>query len=330
VRLAFIGSTGHQKLYKFVTDERDQVSAVAIAPGGNGSDARVAACDIFDNVEQFDDPLEMMDKFKPDFVNVGAVYALNGDFVAAAMQRDIPVCSDKPIAASWPQYDRLAALAGADPGRIVVTEFQLRSRPAFRAARAAIAEGLIGQVVLATGQKSYRIGTNRPAWYSNRDQYGGTILWIASHAVDFIRFATGLEYSSVYGEQANISKPQYGSMEEVTVSIFGLENGGKAIVHADYNRPAKAPTHGDDRLRVVGSAGLVEVRDGRCMLMTNDQDPVDITGRVDPAEAHHEILAALRGKASDIYGTQTSLRSAKVLLHARDAADEGRVVTITG
>ena len=46
-----------------------------------------------------------------------------------------------------------------------------------------------------------------------------------------------------------------------TVSLFEFAGGATGIVHADFLRPAKAPTHGDDRLRVVGGTGTIEVRD---------------------------------------------------------------------
>ena len=326
MRLAFIGSTGHQKLFRFVADDPEQVEAIAVAPDGYGGEAR----DTYDfpRVERFEHPLRMLDEFRPDFVNVGAWYAHNSQFVQAALERDIPVCSDKPIAASWQAYEQLTALVAENPKRVVVTEFPLRSHPAFRAARDAISEGRIGKVVLATGQKSYRFGEKRPGWYGQREHYGGTVLWIACHGIDFVSFVTGLGYTSVYGEQANVSKRDYGTMEEVTVLVLGMSNGGRAVVHTDYNRPARAPSHGDDRLRIVGAEGAVEVRDGRCVLMTNDQEPTDITGRARPAPAHQEMLAPLRGEGSDLYGTRVSLEMAAILLHARDAADEGRVVRI--
>src|SRR4029078_4948767 len=133
--------------------------------------------------------------------------------------------------------------------RIVLTEFDFRARAIFRAARHAVRDGRIGVPVLAPAQKSYRFAT-RPDWYKDRDRYGGTMLWVASHGIDAIRFVTDRKILAAVGRGGNVSRPKLGSMEEYVTAIFELEGGGSGIVHADYYRPDKAPTHGDDRLRV--------------------------------------------------------------------------------
>ena len=189
-------------------------------------------------------------------------------------------------------------------------------------------DGRIGEVVLANGQKSYRFGDKRPDWYGDRSLYGGTILWVAGHAIDWVSFCTGLKYKSVYGQQSNVSKPDYGSMEEVTVNVLEFENGGHAIIHADYNNPQKAKTHGDDRLRVVGSKGRIEITYGVCMLCTHEEEEIDITGEVQVDEIPDEMLAALRGENTENYSSEASLEMARVLLYARDAADKRAVVEI--
>jgi predicted dehydrogenase len=259
----------------------------------------------------------MLDRFKPDVVNVGTVYGYAGDVIAAVLERGAPVVSDKPVAATWQQLDRLKQLTN---NAQLITEFNFRSQPEFRAARDAVAQGLIGKVALATAQKSYRWGT-RPKWYADRTAYGGTILWVAGPGIDAIRFVTGQTFTRVTGRHKNVTHPEMGTMEDHTMNVFALSGGGTASCHADYLRPAKAPTHGDDRLRVIGSTGVVEVRDGRCMLITNDAAPVDITDRGTPQPAYVELLAAARGENRDIYSTEHSLDMAATLLHARDAAD---------
>ncbi|MAE64259.1 MAG: hypothetical protein CMJ18_08280 [Phycisphaeraceae bacterium] len=321
LRMAFIGSCGHHYLSRFATGRSPRCAAVAVAPDGCGSAAPMHVVEGIDGFEHFDDPIDMLDRFRPDVLSVGAVYGHNGTFVAAALERDIPVCSDKPIAASWAQLERISSLLDADPRRVVVTEFPMRCDPAFRAARDAVAAGRIGTVVLATAQKSYRFGTGRQNWYADRVDYGGTVLWVASHAIDYVRFATGRPYRAVYGQQANLTRPEYGDMEEVTVNVFELDGGAPAVVHADYSRPAKATSHGDDRLRIAGASGVVEVRDERCVLVSDDTEPVDITESGACRAAHDEILASLEGETNDLFGNDASLETATACLAARDAAD---------
>src|SRR5690606_21796377 len=177
----------------------------------------------------------------------------------------VPVVSDKPIATTWQQYDRLVALAKKTDAPLV-TEFDMRVAAPFMAAHQAVKRGAIGRLVLATGQKSYRFG-HRPSWFGRRDQFGGLMLWVASHAIDFLSFCSGATYKRVIGVQGNLSKPDYPEMEDHCVAMFELDGGAHAVVHADYLRPDGAPTHGDDRLRLVGTDGVIEIRRGRCELI---------------------------------------------------------------
>src|SRR5204862_2303210 len=134
-------------------------------------------------------------------------------------------------------------------------------------------------------------------------------------------FATDRKFRRVMGRQGDVSHPEMGTMEDHCVALFELEGGATGMVHADYLRPASAPTHGDDRLRVAGTQGVVEVRGGRCVFIGADGEE-DFTDRAQIAPMHIELLAALRAGDRDVYSTESSLELAAVLLHARDAADK--------
>ncbi|BCM93631.1 hypothetical protein IAD21_05522 [Abditibacteriota bacterium] len=326
MRLAFIGGFGHHYMRGALASHPDW--QIAVSGDGHDSDAAKNLSKGIQNSQWFDDPLTLLDEFKPDVVSIGAIYALNGTLAALALERDIAVVSDKPIATSWPALERLRELTGGT-GRILLTEFPFRSHKEFRAARWAVQSGQIGEVVLATAQKSYRFGASRPAWYRDRELYGGTLVWIASHAIDVIRFCSGVPYKRAIGTGGNVSRPDYASMEDHVTALFELSNGGTAIVHADYLRPQSAPTHGDDRLRIAGSQGVVEVRNGRCILISGSEGERDITDSVQGRPVNEELLAALNGESSEFYSTQQSLEIAAILLQARDATDERSWHSIT-
>jgi predicted dehydrogenase len=333
MKLAFIGANGHRYLAGLLKNAAEH-GITHIACAGDGMDNAKARA-WYDGLKAalpiawFDDPMQMLDTFKPDVVNLGVRYGLNGDFAARVLQRDILLCSDKPIAATADQLETLRKLTAENPSRVIVSEFPCRNNAPFRAARQAVREGLIGQVVMATAQKSYRFG-QRDMWYADRAQYGGTVLWVASHAIDYIHYVTGLKYTSVSGISGNLSRPEYGSMEEFTISTFTLENGGGAMVHADYNRPAAAPTHGDDRLRVVGSQGQLEIIGGQCVLMTHDQPPRDIAQGLDAPAIGVELWQALQSNNTHpLYNTQASLSIAGAMLAARDAIDRRTTLPVT-
>lgn len=321
MRLAFIGGFGHHYLRGALADPAAQVERpVAVAPSGAEDDRAEELAHRLGDARFYRDARELFDDFKPQIVSVGAVFGRNGDFAADALERDALVVSDKPVAATWEQFERLRK-ATAGRRRVLLTEFDFRSRAEFRAAREVVRTGRIGTPVLATAQKSYRFG-NRPKWYGDRALYAGTMLWVASHAIDALWFSTGKRLAAVTGRQGNVAHPEFGTMEDYCSALFELEGGGTGIAHADYFRPDKTKIHGDDRLRVAGSTGVVEVRDGKCVLLGADGVAEDVTNLVTPKPIHVELLAAARGESEDLYSTAASLEIAAALLHARDAADK--------
>ncbi len=322
MNILFVGGNGHHYLMRTVKEEAAQ--AVGCACDGVDAEASANLPGRFDtDVPFFDDYHAAMDKLPIDAVSVGAVYAHNGEVVRAALKRGLKVVSDKPIATTWEQLAKIEALC-TQKECTLLTEFDLRSRVNFRAAQQAIKQGLIGEPVMASAQKSYRFGQQRPWFYKDRAKYGGTLLWIASHGIDAVRFATGLELTTTCGHQGNVSKADYNDMEDHVAVCFAMSNGGSALVHADFLRPAAAPTHGDDRLRVVGAEGLVECRDDVCTLITNDAEARDITAMGSTANVGQDLMNALNGDQT-YYNTVESLRMARVLLASRDAADQSDV-----
>lgn len=319
MRLAFIGGHGHHYLKNLLRRDDLQLEIAVCGDGHDENAARqlheklVASSQIAPR--WFDSPQRMFEEFAPDVVNIGAVYAHNGTLAALALERDVAVVCDKPIAASWAQLERLRALTNGN-ARVLLTEFPFRSQREFRAARAAVQNGQIGEVVLASAQKSYRFGASRPAWYARREDYPGTLFWVASHGVDAIHFCGGVSLESALSVGGNLSQPDYAPMEDHVVALFNLENGGHAVVHADFLRPARAPSHGDDRLRIAGTQGVVEVRGGRCVLI-GDEGENDITDSVEVRPIEDEMLAAIRGEDS-VYSTKASLEIAEVLLRAHE------------
>ena len=334
-RLAFIGGFGHHYLRGALDDQAIDIEAVAVAADLCDPEAtrRKFQRELEAGAQWYDDPVRMLDEFKPTAANVGGVYAHDAPITLAALERDIPVVAEKPIAVTWEEYRALRD-AAQRAGRVLLSEFNFRSHPAFRAARQAVRDGRLGTPVLATAQKSYRFGESRPEFYKRREDYGSTLLWVASHGVDAIYFTTEQPFTCVCGHHGNLAKPDYEQMEDHVAVVYQLANNGTAVVHGDLLRPEAAKTHGDDRLRIIGSEGLIEIRDQRCTLTTHDQPEQDITDQTEAGPPHRDMLEAIEQRqrgypgGNDIYNTADSLTLAAALLAGRDACDRGQVVPI--
>jgi predicted dehydrogenase len=326
-RVAVIGGRGHQSLTPGIGRG---AKLVAIAADGCDDEAKkYLTAPWAAGAPYFEDWKEMLRKAKPEVISLGAQPARNGPIIIAALKRGIHVVTDKPIANTPAELRRLRALTAANPKLHLLTEFTMRSAAAFMAARDAVRSGKIGDVVLVTGQKSYRFGASRPDFYKSREGYPGTIAFVGCHIIDLAHWITGIKYvAALAGAQGNIAKKDYGQFEDHAIVLLKMANGADAVMHMDYLRPAAAPTHGDDRIRVAGSMGVIEVRDEKCVLITQDQPPTELATGGHDREAYAELLATLRGGGRGIYSTAESLYMAEVILKARKCVDDGKAQKI--
>jgi predicted dehydrogenase len=129
--------------------------------------------------------------------------------------------------------------------------------------------GAIGKVIQTVGLGPHRMtARTRPAWFFERERYGGILCDIASHQFDQFLFFTGSTRADVLASQVgNVHHPQYPGFEDFgDVMLRG--DGGSGYIRVDWFTPDGLQTWGDTRLTVLGSDGYIEVRKN-----------IDITGR---------------------------------------------------
>lgn len=195
--------------------------------------------------------------------DVAAVCNDNGARAAAILDclaHGAHVIAEKPLALRREDLEAIRAAARKSGKRVGIL-LPMRFEPVYLQMRKVVENGLVGEVVSIDAQKSYKAGT-REEWYRHRRTYGGTIPWVGIHMIDLMRFVSGREFREVSAFAANVAAPQLGDMENVAAAVFRLDNGGIATLRLDYCRPDSAPSHGDDRLRVAGTKGVLEFREG--------------------------------------------------------------------
>ncbi len=280
-----------------------------------------------------DDWPALLDTQGPDAVVVCGPFEEHAAMCVTAFERDVHVFCEKPVALTLDELGALRAafdIASARSGVHFASMMGLRFDPAFYAARAVVASGGIGDVRLVSAQKSYKLG-ERPAYYRERATYGGTIPWVGSHAIDWISWFTGKRFVSVDARHSTASNRGNGTLETTGLCRFELEDRILASVTVDYLRPEAATTHGDDRIRVVGTRGVVEVRGGLAYLTDADHpagEPI-LPGPVPGIFADFLARAAGAGSAADLDGAAT-LEVTEACLLARLSADERRGIEFPG
>jgi predicted dehydrogenase len=332
VRLGLLGIEGGH-ISEIITPlpRLPDVEVVALSDPDAAERARIAAFPRVGGARQYADWQQMLAREELDLV---AINNNNGDrarAILACAARGLAVMSEKPLAIT---RGDLAAIKRAVAAKKIALGMQLPMRfsAAYTTLKKVVTDGLIGEVAQMSAQKSYQIGSSRgprAAWFYKRASYGGTIPWIGIHMIDLMRFTSGREYRQVAGFQTHLGFPALGDMENVTGSLFRLDNGGVATLHMDYLRPAQAPSHGDDRLRLAGTKGIVEYQESTGLtLVTEDQGPL----RLEAARPAHNsfvdyLLATYAGEKpglplADIY------RVNEIALVAHEAAVRGRVLDL--
>ncbi len=281
----------------------------------------------------YDDWKEMLCAEKPDIAIVNTVMAKNSEIAINALSKGISVFCEKPVATTLPMLERLEAVYREAKKRfedekklVFCGMFGIDYLPHFETAYRFVKSGGIGDVRLANAQKSYRMG-NREQFYSDREAYGGTIPWVAIHAIEWIERIGGLCPVAVTAYGSTACNAGNGSMEASTLCLFGCEDGRMASVSADVMRPKAASTHDDDRLRLVGSDGILEVRDRRVFVIDKDGEH-ELPLLQTETELFEEMVLEILGKGKCRVSAEDVFFATRTALLARDSQDSGETLII--
>ena len=329
VRLALAGFDGHPEEILRVLPQLPDVELVAVA--GEGSDPGAQAGVLKDRyaarARRYDTLAQLLAAEQLDVV---AVCNHNGRRTAAILAcaaRKLNVIAEKPLALHRADLDLVYAAvkrSGIHLGMLLPMRFD----PPYLAMRRIVESGTIGEVVQMDAQKSYQLGA-RPAWQTHAATYGSTILWIAIHSIDLMLWVGGRRITEAASLQNHVAFPEAGEMQNVTATVFRLDNGGSATLRMDYLRPATAPGHGDDRLRVGGTRGIVEYQEATGVtLVTANSAPEVVCDLPRQQSVFLDFLRGVYQGAAPALSWPEIVRANEVTLAAHTAAVQHRFVAI--
>jgi predicted dehydrogenase len=280
------------------------------------------------DLKEYDSLECMLEIEKPDILVVDNRFSERYYPEKLALLNGINVYADKPIAMSEEELTDLYICVNKS-GKILWAMDTVRYDPWYYTAKKLVDNGVIGKVRMVNCQKSYRLG-KRLSFYKDRKYYGGTFGWVAIHAIDMIRMITGKECLSVYAQQSKVDNFGYGDMDIITTSCFEFEDEILATISTDYYRPENTHSHDDDRLRVIGTEGIVEVirRDGdhEVRLINKDHNGKTPVPQEKPPLIFEDFVRAVQGKGSGLLDVDESFRNAYVAVYAQRSADEKSVI----
>ncbi len=330
VRVALIGLEGHTGEILRPLPQLPDVEIVAVADEDEKALAAAVRNPRLKSARTYTDYRRLLEREQLD---IAAICGPNGGRAArivAAIERGLHVVAEKPLAIEPEELDRIEQALKRRPVRLSML-LPMRFSPPYQALKQVVDSGEIGEIGQITAQKSYKLG-ERAAWYRKRETYGGTIPWIGIHMVDLMRWTSGREMVEAVSFQTCFARsafPDLGEMENVTGTLFRLDNGGAALLHMDYLRPQTAPTHGDDRLRLAGSRGIAEYQAATGVTVMSNAGKPRVIEELPPARwLFADFLESVYRGGRPGLTLEEILRVNRIVLLARRSAEEGRIVKL--
>jgi len=327
-RVGILGLKGHQGVVLNSIPRMDDVVLAAVADDSEDALMRVKEYQAVTSETKFyRDSFELLASEAIDVVCVSGTDGERVRVLLECMRRNIHVLSEKPLAMT---LDELAKVEKAHKASNVLLSMLLTMRfePSYRKIREYVGARAIGEVCLANGQKSYKLGT-RPAWQQSHRTYSSTLAFIGIHIVDLIRWCSGREFTEVMAYQSNVGHPEVNEMEDNAAMLLKMDNGGTASIHLDFCRPSSAPTHGDDLLRLAGNLGVMETfeQGSRVRLMTSENG-VEELSLGEPVDEFLNFVNALKGLEPCEVPAGDCFRTTEIVLKARESAKTGKPVKL--
>ncbi len=327
MKICIIGSTGHYGIALDGIRGNKDVKMAGIAPGSFGEEVSSLYEGLhkeYPSVQYFDNYCNMLDETKPDIAVVCCYFSDQAKVAKEALKRGVHVFMDKPVATSLDDLETLKSIYDKSNAHLAAM-LGLRATPWFLTAHKYVKEGSIGKIRLMNAQKSYKLGV-RGDHYRKRSIYGGTIPWVGSHAIDWLSWFSGEKFLSVCASHTNLYNQGHGDLEVSALCHFAMTNEVFASVSIDYLSPNTAKRHDDDRIRIVGTEGVIEVRDQKVYLTNALTEGAQELTLLEEQNIFQGFLKQVRGEGKCMVSAEESFYNTEACLLARMSADENKMI----
>ena len=319
LKAVVIGSSGH---YEYIFESiKKNFKIVAVSTGSpkeqtNNYNDRFK--DSFIGYKVYDNPIKMLDEERPDIAIINTIFNLNGYYLGECIKRKIHTFCEKPIVDNIEKLNLIEKLYyenSMNNSLILMSMFGISYEKHFVTAEKLLEEGTIGELRLIETQKSYKLG-NREWFYHTKETYPGTIPWVSIHGIEWMYGVCDAKFDCVFSKQSSLFNKDYGDMETTcTSTFFNNEKQIIGIATSDYFRPQSSNTHDDDRMRCVGTKGILEVTNRNVYL--NEELAQDLLPK---RYIFDEFLGAIEGLKNKRTFAEYTFDVTKAALIARDSA----------
>lgn len=184
-----------------------------------------------------------------DALYIALPVAMHADAAITALRAGKHVLCEKPMAMHFSEAERMVA-EGVASGRIFGVAYYRRLYPKLFRAKQLIAEGAIGEPVLAEGNCHGWLESEERGWLRDPAMAGGGPLFdIASHRIDAMHFLFG-KAEAVTGVMSNSVHKL--AVEDSATVLMRFAGGVHGVVDVRWNSRISR-----DQFRVIGTEGEI-------------------------------------------------------------------------
>ena len=237
IGLAGLGSMGRNHLR--ILSGRPDIRLAAIAdPAAEALSAAVATS----GAQAFDEPLAMIAEAELDALVIAAPTTSHVTLALAAIERDIAILVEKPLAESAAEGERIVTAARTRSVPVQVGHVE-RFNPAVLELGRLLDEGWLSVV--------YSIASRRAGPFPDRIRDVGVTIDLATHDADILSWIAGERPSRVYAETA---QRIHANHEDLLFGLLHFPSGATGMLDVNWLTPVKRR-----QLVVVGEEGMFEL-----------------------------------------------------------------------
>lgn len=330
MRLGLIGTVMHWQTYApaLKTCPGLELAAVAVSGPEETLGAFDHAPGLTVETRRYEDAQQMLEREKLDVAQICARPDRLPLLAQRCLERGIATLCEKPLAMDLRTLETLYKTAQKSGVPLLPMHTQ-RAEPTWAAVAQAVRDGQIGDVLLGFSQKTYKWGSNRPDWFRSRNTFPGLAPFVGIHALDWLFFILGDVFANVQGHQSASARPDYPACASQGAYLFTMHNEGVITLTCDYLRPQAASTHGDERLRLAGTRGLLEASllEKRATLTTAKEKARNLSRPASP-DLFTAFVRGLRGEGPMPLSLSEGFRITEIALKAQQAAETGRTLSL--
>lgn len=268
----------------------------------------------------YEDYRQMLAEVKPDVAVILTPPFLHARVAIDCLQAGCHVLTEKPMAIQVAEADTMIEMAQRNK-RLLAVMFQHRFRPEIIAARKLLREGVIGNIqrvefsaVWTRPSSYYQMAAWRATWAG---EGGGVLTNQASHNLDVLCHLVGSP-ARVFAWTRRLLHKQI-ETEDTVQAMVEWPNGALGSIHI-----STAEADDDERLKIVGTRGILEIGRGTLTAQTLDMDITEYASQSDDPYAkprRHPYAITLGEGSADFTEVYRSLHNA--ILYASPLVSDG-------